>query len=84
MFIITGQLKLKQYAPYLGGHDVLPLPRSTFWGVSPLSPAGFTPLTQPNLVGALHYCNYCILNIDLARCMAQPTTDFLLDVCESS
>ena len=51
MFIITGQLKPKQNLHHIwGGHDVLPSPRSTFFfggggGVSPLSPAGFTPLT---------------------------------------
>jgi len=48
MFIITGQLKLKQNLHHIGGHDVLPSPFDIFfWGgdVFPtLSPAGFTPL----------------------------------------
>ena len=47
VYIITGQLKLKHMcAIFGGGHDVLPSPLfQIFWGdVSPLSPAGFTPL----------------------------------------
>ena len=45
VYLITGQLKLKHYAPYLGGHDVLPPPPcSRFWrNVSPCPPRDLRP-----------------------------------------
>jgi len=50
MFIITDQLKLKQDMRHIGGGEDMTHYRPSFdilgdvWDVSPLSPAGFTPL----------------------------------------